>query len=124
MNIKLIIASAILMYTASASICNAATVSQHFRTEAGCTETKTDTPTQCVPEGQKITAVNTHITSVAGNSSIKNVIVASNNCVNFTVVATGQGEDCIGGGFGIPKICNCKGRGWIEFDSVLTYESK
>lgn len=113
----------ILVISGSISISYASESKQIFRTEAGCTETKIDTPSHCVPVGQKITAVNTYISSSAGNSSIKDVVVAGNNCVNYAVEARGQGEDCVGGGWGIPRICNCRGRGWLEFDSVLTYEA-
>jgi hypothetical protein len=76
----------------------------------------------CLPEGQKVVApAAVNIVSRAGNSSVESSTASPQkpNCWQVTTVVQPNGEDCLN----IPlagKVCNCKGRGWINLDVKLT----
>lgn len=76
----------------------------------------------CLPEGQRIaTAPIVKITSQAGSSSVDRSQPSPGkpNCWQITTTVEPNGEDCLN----IPfkgQVCNCKGRGWINLDVVLT----
>jgi hypothetical protein len=74
----------------------------------------------CAPDDKPIIGWSATVGSKAGNSSYN---IASDpahpRCLVLTVVAVPNGEDCFSV-FG-QKICNCKGRGWINIDVKITY---
>jgi len=76
----------------------------------------------CLPEGQKVASAPTITTvSQAGTAAVESSAPSPGkpNCWQITTVVQPNGEDYLD----IPltgKVCNCKGRGWINLDVKLT----
>jgi hypothetical protein len=91
-------------------------------TTPNCTDASTVTHKVCLPAGKTIGNFTINMTSAAGSRhDIVSQAIAPGepNCLQIVTAVAPNGEDCIS----IPlvkKVCNCKGRGWIELDVHLT----
>lgn len=83
---------------------------------AGCTEDKTVTVDHCIASDKTITSDRIEKISER-NAEITNKIITDNKCVVYTIHVAGSGEDCLP----LTNVCNCKGTGWLEFQSIVTY---
>jgi hypothetical protein len=76
----------------------------------------------CLPEGQRVAGAPTVNTiSQAGSASIESSGPAPGkpNCWQITTAVQPNGEDCLNVPL-VGRVCNCKGRGWINLNVRLT----
>jgi hypothetical protein len=113
----------ILTITLTFASASAGAGEQQFKASVvspNCTDSARQVVPMCAPEGQTIKQTMPTVSSRAGNSSYTiGSDPAHPNCMILTVIAAPNGEDCLSV-LG-QKICNCKGRGWIDIEVNVIY---
>ena len=90
-------------------------------TTPNCRDASTVSHQVCLPASERIGHVAVTTTSVNGNHAqvvSQQIDPGRPNCATIVTTVSPFGEDCANLGFS--KVCNCKGRGWIEVNVTLT----
>lgn len=97
---------------------------QTFRmsnTTPNCRDTSTVSHQVCLPAGERVGHISVKTTNASGNRAdvvSQQIDPSRPNCATIVTSVAPFGEDCANLGFS--KVCNCKGRGWIEVEVTLT----
>jgi len=94
--------------------------SNHSFSEMGsnrCDDRKSVTQTFSVGPPAEVLDWNLTVRSLGGNSHIQRVDRAGPYSVKVDAILAGKGRDCFLG------ICNCKGRGWVDYNLKVSYQT-
>lgn len=117
--------TALLLLALFGSISPASAQEQTFKvsnTTPNCRDGNRATHRVCLPEGQK---VGEHVVTIVSKAGARADVESEGpaqgrpNCWEIVTVVAPQGEDCISVPLVGSKVCNCKGRGWIELSVRL-----